>query len=311
MRRNAGIVLSLVGAFLVVVAVLAQTWAPAALKKTPIDVDNTTLLEGSAELSDGTGGTDAFDVRAFSVTRADSEKSDDDVVAFQNSSCLVKDEGGIEECVDADDPQERLLTASTDAFAADRKTALAVNDPDYLPPGAEEKSGLVNKWPFDSEKTTYPYWESTTNQAINAEYDRTEEVDGLETYVYKASVTDVPIEISDGVPGTFTASKEFYIDPKTGSVVNQVESQERYDSDGNPFLLVDLDFTDEQVKDSVDEAKDKGGQLDMLTSTVPLIGYIVGIPLLLIGMFLTWSATRTRTGPTRRESVTRETLPQA
>ena len=56
-------------------AILAQTWAPAQLKKTPLDVDSTTLLDGTAELSNG-DGTDSFPVRAFSVTHADSERSD-------------------------------------------------------------------------------------------------------------------------------------------------------------------------------------------------------------------------------------------
>lgn len=289
MRKKLGIVLSLLGGFLVVLAVLAQTWAPGALMKTPLDVDTTTHLEGSAELSDGTGGTDEFDVKAFSVTHADSEKSDGDVVSFQNSSCLVKDEGGIDSCVSADDPQERLLTASTDAFAADRYTGLAVNDPEYLPAGAETKTGLVNKWPFEAEKKTYPYWEGTTDQAVDATFDREDEIDGVKVYVYKVEVSDAPVEISDGVDGTFSTDKEISVEPVTGAIVNQVESQERYDDEDNPFLLVDLAFTDDQVKSSLDEAKSNRDKLNLVTGTVPLVGYILGLPLLIIGIFLSWS----------------------
>jgi hypothetical protein len=294
MQRALGIVLSLLGAFLVVVAILAQTWAPGSLMKTPIDVDSTTYLSGTAELSDGTGGTDTFDVLAFSVTLADSDKSDDEVVVFENSSCLVKDEGDIDTCVSADDPQERLLTASTDAFATDRETALAVNDPDYLPASAEEKSGLINKWPFEAEKKDYPYWEGTAGEAVDATYDRTETVDGLETYVYRVSISDVPVEISDGVQGTYNNDTEIFVDTVTGSIVKQIQRQERYDDEGNPFLLVDLEFTDEEVEDSVSEAKDNGDSLALVTETVPLIGYVVGIPLLIIGLVLSWLSLRRR-----------------
>ena len=105
MRKGFGIGLTVLGGFLVTLAVLAQFWAPGQLMKTPLDTDSLTLLDGNAELSDGAGGTTEFPVKAFSVTRADSERSDGEVVVFQNSSCLVKDEGEIDECVAADDPR--------------------------------------------------------------------------------------------------------------------------------------------------------------------------------------------------------------
>ncbi len=286
MRRGLGIGLSVLGGFLVVLALLAQFWAPGQLMKTPLDTDSLTLLDGTAELSDGTGGTDSFPVKAFSVTRADSERSDSDVIVFQNSSCLVKDEGEIDECVSANDPEERLISASTDNFATDRRTAEAVDDPKYLPPSAEAKEGLINKWPFEAEKKTYQYWDSYAAQPVDAVYDRTEDVDGLETYVYKVTVSDVPIEVSDGVQGTYSTDREIWIDPTTGAIVNQFETQERLDSDGNTFLALDYGFTDEQVADNAESSKSNASSLDLVTNTVPLIGWIVGIPALLIGIAL-------------------------
>lgn len=286
MRKGLGIGLTVLGGFLVALAVLAQFWAPGQLMRTPLDTDSTTLLDGTAELSDGTGGTDEFPVKAFSVTQADSERSDSDVIVFQNSSCLVKDEGEIDECVSADDPQERLISASTDNFATDRRTAMAVDDPQYLPPSAEAKEGLVNKWPFEAEKKTYLYWDGYAGEAVDAVYDRTEDVDGLETYVYKITVSDVPIEVSDGVQGTYSTDREIWIDPTTGAIVNQFETQERLDDDGNTFLALDYGFTDEQVADNAETSKSNASSLNLITNTVPLIGWIVGIPALLIGIAL-------------------------
>jgi hypothetical protein len=286
MRKGFGIGLTVLGGFLVALAVMAQFWAPGQLMKTPLDTDSTTLLDGTAELSDGTGGTDEFPVKAFSVTRADSERSDSDVIVFQNSSCLVKDEGDIDECVSAEDPQERLISASTDNFATDRRTGVAVGDPKYLPPSAEAKDGLVNKWPFKAEKKTYDYWDGFAGEAVEATYDRTENVDGLEVYAYKISVSDVPIELSDGVPGTYATEREIWIDPTTGAIVNQFETQERLDEDGNTFLALDYGFTDEQIAGNVEDAKSNSSALNLVTETVPLIGWIVGIPALLVGVAL-------------------------
>ena len=286
MRKGFGIGLSVLGGFLVTLAILAQFWAPGRLEKTPRDPHSQTLLDGTAELSDGTGGTNEFPIKAFSVTRADSERSDSDVIVFQNSSCLVKDEGDIDECVSASDPQERLLSASTDNFATDRHTGEAVDDPKYLPPSAEDKQGLINKWPFNAEKKTYQYWDGYAGEAVDATYDRTEDVDGLETYVYKIVVDDAPIEISDGVQGTYSTDREIWIDPTTGAIVNQFEHQERLDDEGNPFLILDDGFTDDQVAGNADDAKSNSSALDLVTGTVPLIGWIVGIPALLIGIAL-------------------------
>lgn len=287
MRRGFGIGLTVLGGFLVTLALLAQFWAPGQLMKTPLDIDSTTRLSGTAELSDGTGGTDEFPVKAFSVTRADSERSDSGVVVFQNSSCLVKDEGGLDGCVSADDAQERLLSASTDAFATDRRTAEAVNDPQYLPPSAGEKQGLVNKWPFEAEKKTYQYWDGFAGQPVEATYQGTETYDGLEVYVYNTVVQDVPIEISSGVQGTYSTDKTFWIEPTTGTIVNQFENQQRLDADGNTFLaLSDFGFTDDQVASNADDAGGNASSLKLVTSTVPLIGWIVGVPALLIGIAL-------------------------
>ncbi len=153
-----------------------------------------------------------------------------------------------------------------------------MDDPKYLPPSAEEKEGLVNKWPFEAEKKTYQYWDGFAGEAVDATYDRTEQVDGLETYVYKIVVDDAPIEVSDGVQGTYSTDREIWVDPTTGAIVNQFETQERLDGDGNVFLALDYGFTDEQIADNAETSKSNAGSLNLISNTVPLIGWIVGHP---------------------------------
>lgn len=281
MRNKAGTALSVIGAFLIVVALMGMFYAPNHLFKTPLDVNTVTDLSGVGELGD-----ESLPVKAWNTNLVDSEKSDSEVAVFIQSSCLVKDEGEIDECVSADDPEERLLSATTDNFATDRVTAEALNDPKYLPAEAEPHEGVINKWPFEAEKKTYPYWDSVTKTAVDAVYDRTEEIDGLETYVYRVSIADAPIELAEGVPGTYDDEKEIWVEPLTGSIVDQVDSQVRYDDGGEPALSLELSFTDEEVAEKVDEAESKSSLLRLATWTVPLIGFIVGIPLALAGTAL-------------------------
>jgi len=281
--RKLGMVLAGLGGFLVMLAILAKFYAPGQLMKTPLDVDSVTRAAGQAAL----GADPAEPVKGTQITRADSSKSTDDVVSFVSSSCLVFDRDDVPDCVSADDPDERLITASVEYFATDRVTAMAVNDPKYLPPEAEEVEGLQNKWPFDVEKKAYPYWDGTAGGAYDAEYEATEEIDGVEVYRFHQIITDEPIEVTDGVQGTYSTDKTIWIEPVTGSIVNQSYHQVRETDEGDNFITLDLAFTPEEVQESIDDAKASRDQINLVRNTIPLVGLIVGIPALVAGLILT------------------------
>jgi len=272
-RKIIGWVLLALGTFLVVIGLMAAVWAPGQVKRTPLDTDSTTRLAGNADkLNPGTGEVENIDVKATSITKSDSELSDDDVVVFVNSTCLVIDDGSgdVPDCVDGED--ERLVTASTDVFATDRSDAMAVNGSTYLPPSAEKK--------------TYPYWDGLLGEAVDATYDGTETIDGLETYRYRVLVENASTEVIEGVDGIYSQDKFIWIDPVTGSIINQTQDEQRELEDGSTLLDLQLAFTDEQVSSNAADAKDSGSSLGLLTSTVPLIGLIGGVLALLVGGFL-------------------------
>lgn len=273
------------GGFLLIAGLVALLWAPGPAKKTPIDVTSITHLSGSAEkLNISTGELESNTVKATSVTKTDSKVSDDNVVAWTNSSCLLIDKDNPPDCVDGND--ERLISASTDVFATDRKSAVAVNKSKYLPPDAVKHEGLVNKWPFDSEKKTYPYWDGTAGKAFDATYERTVKVKGLETYLYKVEIQGAPIEIAEGVNGTYDDVKQIYVEPKTGSIVNQTDDQQRTLADGQKVLDLQLAFTDSQITKSVNDANDDVGTLSLLTKVIPIVGIGGGIFVLISGALL-------------------------
>lgn len=274
-----------IGGFLLVAGLVAWLWAPGMVKKTPTDVNSTTRLDGQAgKIDPKTGQLATGPVNVTSVTKADANASDGAVVAWTNSTCVVKAEGNPPDCVA--DTDDRLVNASTDVFATSRTTGLAVNSSKYLPDDAVPHHGLVNKWPFDAQKKTYPYWDGTAGKAVDAAYQRTVSVKGLETYLYKVAMSDVPIEIADGVQGTYDDVKEIYVEPKTGAILDQAETQQRFLKNGTQAFDLKVSFTDDQVKSSVQDAEDNIGSLNLITRTIPLVGIVGGIVCMLAGAVL-------------------------
>ncbi|WP_082503112.1 DUF3068 domain-containing protein [Nocardioides sp. Leaf307] len=293
-----GRVLVGLGAFLVVAAVVALTWAPGAVKRTPVDVDSVTVLSGeAARLDTATNELGAAEpIYALSITKSDSEASSDDTAVFFNRSCAVYGTEATEECPAFDD--ESVLSGADDFFATDRTTAESVES-DELPAQAAAHEGVVNKWPFDAEKTTYTYFDSVTGEGVDAVYDRTEDVMGLETYVYRVEIQDAPIVVSAllELNGTYDDVKEIYVDPRTGAIIHQTDDQQRYLDDGTQALDLQLAFTEDQQATNVAEAEENIASLDLITRTVPIVGFVGGGLLLVAGAVLLLRA-RPRTAGT-------------
>ena len=253
MRRIVGTVLVGLAAFLLAVGLLAQFYAPGQLKKTPLDINTLTTLSGEGTYL----GAPSTPVSVWKRTQAVADSSDSDVVVMRDFTCVMKDPDGTAPtdpvCVDASD--ERLITASEDLFATDRVTAEAVNDAKYIGTTAEPHEGLVNKFPFDVQKKSYPFWDGDVGKAVDIDYKGEKTLFGLNTYEFSYTVKDVPITIAEGIEGTYDNVVTVYVDPKTGSIVKSGQDQQQYLADGTPAADVKLTQTDDSVKDAVDEAK--------------------------------------------------------
>lgn len=286
MRKTVGFVLLGLAGFLLTAALLAQFYVPGQVQKTPLDVNTTTRLSGNASALP-TGGGSA--VKAVSRSVADGAASDGDVVVFDTFSCLIKDpDGTAPDCVDDTDPDKRLVTAGTDRFATDRRTATAVNDEKYVGAGAEPHDGLVNKFPFDVQQETYPFWDGLVGRAVNAEFQGEEEIDGLLTYKFLISLVDEPAEISRGISGLYSTEKTLWIDQGTGSIIDQSEAQVRKLDSGATVLDLELSFTDETVAANVEDAKANNSQLN-LVARAPLLLGVLGLLALVGGAFLAFA----------------------
>jgi hypothetical protein len=272
MRRTVGFILLGLAGFLVTAAVLALVWVPGQVKKTPLDVVSDTRLTGSAAaLPTGGGGP----VKYLSRTVADGAASSSDVVVFDNFTCLVSDpDGTAPDCVDDTDPDKRLVSAGTDRFATDRVTALAVNDEKYVGVNAVPHEGLVNKFPFDVEQKTYPFWDGIVDRAVETTFQGEEEIDGLAVYKFSYSVADEPAEISEGISGLYSMNKTMWIDKGTGSIIDESDKQVRKLDDGTPVLDLDISFTDETVAANVKDAKANNSQLSLVAKAPWVLGLL-------------------------------------
>jgi len=271
------------GAFLLIAGIMALVYAPGVVKKTPLDVDTTTVYEGqAAKLDPLTGAFDTKPAYAIRETKADSEASSDDHVIMVETACAVFDTGGAHVCVNGNDPD--LITATIDIFATDRVTALAVEDA-KLPADSVPHEGLINKFPFDVEKKTYCLWDGDVGNCVDIDYKGTKTLFGLSTYEFSYTVKGVPIQIGEGIAGTYDNVVTVNVDPKTGSIVKSGQDQQQFLEDGTPVADVQLTQTDASVKDAVDEAKTAGTMLTMLLTVLPIIGFVGGA-ICLVGGFL-------------------------
>ena len=285
MRRAFTYVLLALGGFLIIVAVLAQSYIPNQLLKTPLDVDQTTRLAGTAEMI-GANGLEQFDVRITNHTMTDAKASTEDDVAWVQVSCVVADAPGVPDCVSADDPAFRLVNASVTSFATTRDSALGIDQGDVLQGPIEPTEGVVNKFPFNTEKKDYPYWDDGIGATVPAVYDRTETLRGVKTYVFKVNVPETSIEVTEGLEGLYSATAEIYVEPLTGSVQNQIIHQERSLPDHTTLFNLDAEFTEAQIAASAKAADQNVAHLNLILHTVPLAGYLAGGLALIAGLVL-------------------------
>lgn len=301
MRKTVGFVLLALGAALLAVGVVTTTWAPGVVKKTPLDVNTTTRLEGeAARLGDA-----ARPIKIFSLSRTDSEASDDNNVVFVAVQCVVyTDEGDVPDCGDNSEAVDqvageteggdpRVLTISVDKFVTDRVTAEAVGEEGYIPDAdrGAQREGLVNKWPFDSEKKTYQYWDSLTAQSWPAEYVEETDFDGLNTYHYRVAISADDAEVIPDETGGYENTIDIYVVPETGAIVQQTQDQTRT-LNGETILTLKAGFSEDQVTTSVSDGKADRAKLLLITRTMPLVGFIGGLLLLLLGAAVTLTGRR-------------------
>lgn len=338
------------GAALLIAALLLSTYTSSRIAKIPLNLDATLVSEGN--------GT-ALDAASLSTDR---------VVVNQNVPLVSQQQIGVETPANAEvvtlqvgssvrrsDKQKDggLLLAIVDTVTINRKTALAVSD-DSHPGGYVQKprgigdenpptamplrhEGLAYRFPFHTERKTYPYFDPIAQKPFDANYEGEEDVNGLSTYRFTQNVgvnsegklvapitypslyggnEDGKITTSAamwGVPGEpneqitmtryYSAKRTFWVDPVSGTIVKETEQAHHYyarDALKPEVTLVDykLTSTQETVESQVNSARDERDRVALWSRVLPITFTAIGLVALIGGGVLASFSLRTESALT-------------
>jgi hypothetical protein len=307
-RSVVGRLALLLGVFALVAAAVAIFWGKDAAYRIPLNTDSYTRLTGEA--SGQLAKSDSpVPVTYIVHTQVDPAHSDGDVIAMTQTSCMattdfycIDDKG---KYVLSQDSDQLVNTnwGSPDKFALDRESGMPVEDQSKYVTDADSVlpyAGVVVKFPFNVEKKNYDYWDGTLLKAVTAEYKGTKTIDGLETYRFDVSVPQQDATIAADTEGTYAATQSVWVDPKTGSFIDQEGTQNVALPDGTLLLDAKVSYTDDTIKANVSTAKSNGRSLWLVDTALRIIAPIVGVILIGLGVFL---LRRRPSGPSGPPSV--------
>ena len=155
--------------------------------------------------------------------------------------------------------------------------------------------GLVFKFPFDTQKKTYPFFDLTLRKALPMVYQGTESLDGVTVYKFvqtikptpSAKPQQLPASLLD-LPGTDEVEAQAYysnvrtvwVEPETGVILKGQEQQyNTIRAEGRDRLIttkVTIGYSPESVAMLAKTYGDKGSQLHLVRTVLPLIALGAG-----------------------------------
>ncbi|HEV7205158.1 MAG TPA: DUF3068 domain-containing protein [Jatrophihabitans sp.] len=290
MRRALGAVLIGLSLFALVLAVLMPTYVANGSKKTPLNLDITQRSTGQAtKFNPSTNKPEQVTLRATRVVKTDTKASDSTNTTVFETLCIVIVSGDTPDCVPKTDP--RFLDTTTDRVTANRRTAESVH---VDKPGWEEKingqparhTGLSYKFPIDTKKQTYQFFQPDVAKAFPAVYQRTTTIHGLTVYEFTSATGNQPYQIQHLFPGTYNDTRTVWVEPTTGAIIDGRERQVQTLADGTVALDTTLSFDDQAVNYQTDFAQNKINQLRVAQLWAPIALGVLGLAALAGGIAL-------------------------
>jgi hypothetical protein len=326
------------GAALLVAALLLWTYTSSRITKIPLNLDATLIGEGTGTALDPASLNSQKLVVDHNVPLVSQEQVD--VESPANADVVTLQVGS---SVRRSDKQKDtgLLLALVDTVTLNRKTAMAVSD-DTHPGGAVQKprgfhdenpptnialphDGLSYRFPFHTEKRTYPYFDPIAEKAFDANYSGEEDVNGLTTYRFTqdvgydadgklaepikypslyandedskvtatAATWDVPGDPDDKITMTryYAAQRTFWVDPESGTIVKEADHANHYfarDPLKPEVTMVDYKVTsnEETIESQVNAARNERDRLALWSRVLPISFTASGVIALIGGLLL-------------------------
>ena len=328
------------GAALLIAALLLSTYTSSRITKIPLDIDATLV-------SDGTGT--ALD--PASLYRAEVRRQPERAAGVRSSRsassrpptptssrCRSATRCGAPTsrrtagcCWRSSTPSRstarpRWRFRTTPTPAARCRSRAAFNDENPPTNIALPHDGLSYRFPFHTEKKTYPYFDPIAQKAFDANYDGEEDVNGLTTYRFTQNVgydadgklvdpvkypslyandEDGKVTAARGDVGPasgdpdeqitmtryYAAQRTFWVDPVSGTIVKQSEHANHYyarDALKPEVTLADYKVTsnEETVESQVNAARDERDRLALWSRVLPITFTAVGLIALIGGLLL-------------------------
>lgn len=297
MRRVAGLVLSALGTFLIVLALLVRFVVASNAVKFPLNENTeTTLIAHNAsyfspaKVAEVHGAT----LQTTLTVQGDNAAGSSGTAVWNEFSYVY------------DKTNELTVSYTTQRLAFNRTSgqlenccgsAIGTNTKVHV-------SGQGYVWPFNAQKQTYQVFDTTLLKPVPSVYSGPATVDGEATYKYVATVTGQQIG-TQTLPGSLvgesaasvtlpefdTSTTTEFVDPITGAPVKGLSSQHLYleNSSGTPVLtLIDANFATTPATNAsiVNTARYNDNRIDLVQTVLPLIIGIVGVVVLAMGLLL-------------------------
>jgi hypothetical protein len=322
LRRVVSLVVLGLGVFAVATGLLLRFYAYPALAKIPHNPNTSAVAQGTgitALVYVETGSTTRPEIRRnLSLTsstyvsgdlQAPEVKADSDVTSWIEATRVRDDRDGL------------TLNASVRELCLDRFTAEAVAPcttqyvqktkevgKDTKVPGARNEvqfPGLNFKFPFQTEKRSYPWYDSGLGKPVDAEFNGEDVVEGLPVYRFKQSVPPTDIDRREvpgsllGLPDPTVSARLFYgvertlwIEPDTGALIKvrqslkqELRTGEQGAGQGAAVFDGTLELNKKTVEANIRTAEENKSKLWLLTD-LPVILWVVGGVLTAVGVVL-------------------------
>lgn len=290
-RTKSKIALAAVGLVLVIGAILVKWVAAPALVKIPTDLKaRTTKATGTGQyLNTSTGQQQQGAFTAKRIVTGDKSAGTSKVAVWDVTLCLVDSKVAKPDafgCVKQGQPGY-LDEKHTDRIAIDRKSAEAVNDPQFKT-AVEGKSnvrheGVAYTFPLNTKKRTYRMWDAIAQQAADAKFEGTDKIHGLTVYKFESQVPGTQVTVQKIIQAKYTSDTTVYVEPKTGVIVKGLQHI-AYTALGQTALETTLTFDDHTIKSQADFAKSQRTKIALIQLWIPLILLVVGVVLLLVAV---------------------------
>jgi Porin PorA len=304
MRRVSWSVLTGLGVFFIVLAILSRFFVPGQAVKFPLnEYTKTTLQADNASYFSQKSVTEVSGVtlQATNTTKGDvaAAKSigSNRVAVWQSYSAIEDISNHVPVSIPADGNE----------FAFDRKTGVLVpwsgnnvgGKSVSVPPGVQ---GPL--FPLSTQKKDYKVFDTTLLKPVTFHYKGTSTTGGVSTYVFTASIppTQTGTQSLPGslvgesasevtLPEFFSAKETYFVDPVTGVplAVEQNVQQTLRDSTGTTRLvLLSADFktTPASVASGVNTVNGASTKITVLNVIIPIVAGLIGIILLVLGLVL-------------------------